>query len=166
MNGDNSADIFKQNNESSDSSSKKANKDVDSDEERAIENIKQNFSCTICLRLSEDPCIIPCGHIFCSNCLSRWLYHKNDSQCPKCRRVFKPSKICKISNGNGIRSTNYENDLDSKILRQGFSPQSMSIGNIIIYQSENKKPTMIAILFSTIFFFSLMLILRNVGVFL
>lgn len=114
--------------------------DVDSDEERTIELIKTNFSCAICLYLTEEPCMTPCGHLFCSECLMQWIHSIEDTVCPKCRRMFRIDSLVNISNGCSTKQKKYNFNANKKILRPGFSAQNMKFGGIIIYQEESKKP--------------------------
>lgn len=118
--------------------SKKA--ELDSDEERAIEMIKTNFSCAICLSLTEEPCMTPCGHLFCFECLMRWVHSTEDTVCPKCRRMFRIDNVVNISNGCSTRQRKCNFNTKKKILRPGFSAQNMKFGGIIVYQEESKKP--------------------------
>ncbi|KAI1086382.1 hypothetical protein F5B19DRAFT_162520 [Rostrohypoxylon terebratum] len=53
------------------------------------------YYCSICrdLQDSTDPVIMPCGHVFCSECIQQWLNIVKEQQrpqhCPYCRRQFK-----------------------------------------------------------------------------
>jgi hypothetical protein len=40
--------------------------------------------CAVCLCAPTEPCKLPCGHIFCQECLERWLM--TNPSCPICRR--------------------------------------------------------------------------------
>ncbi|KAE9405353.1 hypothetical protein BT96DRAFT_1015585 [Gymnopus androsaceus JB14] len=48
--------------------------------------------CIICLSNIKDPVCIPCGHLFCSQCLSDYISSSSqdgyNSQCPTCRSSF------------------------------------------------------------------------------
>ena len=42
--------------------------------------------CSICVSDLTQPVITPCAHVFCLNCITRWLEHKKPSPgCPLCR---------------------------------------------------------------------------------
>ncbi|XP_076114704.1 uncharacterized protein LOC143082747 isoform X2 [Mytilus galloprovincialis] len=44
--------------------------------------------CAICLEHLEQPvCCIPCGHLYCNQCISDWRNGHN-SRCPECREPF------------------------------------------------------------------------------
>ncbi|KAG8005989.1 E3 ubiquitin/ISG15 ligase TRIM25 [Nibea albiflora] len=49
---------------------------------------EDNFQCSICLNVFDDPVTTPCGHNFCKTCLSeRW--DKSDlCCCPECNKRF------------------------------------------------------------------------------
>ena len=40
-------------------------------------------TCSICMDLKNDPCILECGHSFCGSCICEWI--KRNPVCPKCR---------------------------------------------------------------------------------
>ena len=42
-------------------------------------NIIQSLECSICMDNISDNILLPCGHLFCSNCLNQF------TQCPTCR---------------------------------------------------------------------------------
>ena len=46
------------------------------------------FECPVCLDEKEDGVILSCNHIFCTNCLNKWLTQKN-TLCPLCRENGK-----------------------------------------------------------------------------
>ena len=48
-----------------------------------------NRECSICLSIGLDGIKLPCGHIFHSDCITRWL--KCRVECPNCRRSAKPN---------------------------------------------------------------------------
>lgn len=51
-------------------------------------------NCPICLSYHEQPCIIPCGHSFCTACLTRLIEFSNT--CPVCCSFFWASKPVKF----------------------------------------------------------------------
>ena len=51
-------------------------------------------NCPICLSYQEEPCIIPCGHSFCKDCLQRLT--EFSSRCPVCDAFFWASKPVKF----------------------------------------------------------------------
>eukprot|EP00058_Branchiostoma_floridae_P021663 XP_002607153.1 hypothetical protein BRAFLDRAFT_118654 [Branchiostoma floridae] len=51
----------------------------------------QEFICSICRCVMEDPQECPCGHVFCKDCIQQWL--RSHSTCPNCRKhchMIKP----------------------------------------------------------------------------
>ena len=60
------------------------------DQER-FSDVSQELVCCICTGVLEDPVEIPCRHVFCSECISKWL--KNKKNCPKCRKSVRKSAI-------------------------------------------------------------------------
>eukprot|EP00210_Caulerpa_lentillifera_P008558 g8163.t1 len=56
---------------------------------------RNDFECTLCLKLFHQPVTTPCGHSFCSACLQRSLDHSN--KCPICRKVIHVGRTLPIS---------------------------------------------------------------------
>lgn len=54
---------------------------------------KDNSQCPICFRIFKPNLHVrrmPCGHVFCSGCISRWVC-KSSASCPVCRSQFTSS---------------------------------------------------------------------------
>jgi hypothetical protein len=48
------------------------------------------FTCRICLDVPEQPVVTVCGHLFCWNCVYRWIdRNKAAPQCPVCRAAIE-----------------------------------------------------------------------------
>lgn len=43
--------------------------------------------CPICMESVLEQRTLPCGHVFCKDCINRWLVSKNS--CPVCRLVVR-----------------------------------------------------------------------------
>lgn len=110
------------------------------EEVKDFEAIKSNFSCAICLSITTDPCMPPCGHLFCTSCLLQWVKSNAEPICPKCRAVFRFDSIVHITNGYSAKFRNGSSSR-RKILKPGISPQNMIFGNLIIYHEEAVKPS-------------------------
>ena len=56
--------------------------------------------CSICMNTRKDPAAIPCGHIFCWNCIVKHTLTKSSStrECPLCRSPCAPQDICPLYN--------------------------------------------------------------------
>uniref|UniRef100_A0A8C7Z6E9 RING-type domain-containing protein n=1 Tax=Oryzias sinensis TaxID=183150 RepID=A0A8C7Z6E9_9TELE len=57
------------------------------------ETLAQELSCPICLQLYQDPVVLPCGHNYCRDCISKSsdtvdVSSKVLPRCPECREVF------------------------------------------------------------------------------
>ena len=46
--------------------------------------VSRELICSICAAVLENPVELPCRHVFCSQCISRWL--DTNHSCPNCRR--------------------------------------------------------------------------------
>ncbi len=55
---------------------------------------EEQFNCPVCLDLPSDPVTIPCGHSYCTACISDYWDNegrKNSTySCPECRQTFNP----------------------------------------------------------------------------
>eukprot|EP01061_Rhynchopus_euleeides_P013071 TRINITY_DN2291_c0_g2_i1.p1 TRINITY_DN2291_c0_g2~~TRINITY_DN2291_c0_g2_i1.p1 ORF type:complete len:425 (+),score=122.46 TRINITY_DN2291_c0_g2_i1:61-1275(+) len=53
---------------------------------RELEPLKQEMKCKVCMMMFDEPSTLPCGHIFCKNCI---LQNLNSSPfCPLCRHKY------------------------------------------------------------------------------
>ncbi|KAF8806899.1 hypothetical protein BYT27DRAFT_7100947 [Phlegmacium glaucopus] len=59
------------------------------------------INCSICLNIFKEPVCLPCGHIYCSNCLSDHINAPPTkgmtASCPECRtnfNIFTPELAC------------------------------------------------------------------------
>ncbi|XP_019613545.1 PREDICTED: tripartite motif-containing protein 3-like [Branchiostoma belcheri] len=53
-------------------------------------HFKEELSCSICLELFTRPKVLPCGHIFCQDCLHDLASRQLPLLCPICRRQVRP----------------------------------------------------------------------------
>ncbi|XP_067239104.1 E3 ubiquitin/ISG15 ligase TRIM25 isoform X4 [Chanodichthys erythropterus] len=59
----------------------------------AILEDHDQYSCSICLDLLNDPVTIPCGHSYCMSCINECWNTKDQKatyKCPQCRQTYKP----------------------------------------------------------------------------
>ncbi|XP_058249463.1 tripartite motif-containing protein 16-like [Hemibagrus wyckioides] len=62
---------------------------------------KEEFICSVCLDLLEDPVTINCGHSFCMVCInSHWNEEAQQRvySCPQCRGTFTPRPVLQRNN--------------------------------------------------------------------
>jgi superfamily II DNA or RNA helicase len=83
---------------------KTINAEIEQQEEK-IKNLTERISyissktCSICMELIRNPIMIECTHIFCGECLIKWL--KNNNSCPYCRsNINGTDKLIAIVNEN------------------------------------------------------------------
>ncbi len=53
----------------------------------AVDSARSNggdFECSVCLDTATNPCVSPCGHLFCWGCIHPWLDGGKNS-CPVCK---------------------------------------------------------------------------------
>mgnify|MGYP003335042348 CR=1 FL=1 len=62
-----------------------------------------------CNNLSDDHMsILPCGHIYCYNCINDWLKKSNPPTCPTCKNNYKPNNIVKFKDLNKFPEGEFE----------------------------------------------------------
>ncbi|XP_073331667.1 zinc finger protein RFP [Pagrus major] len=49
----------------------------------------EQFQCSICLDVFNNPSSTPCGHSFCMGCISRYWDGTKICQCPLCKKTFQ-----------------------------------------------------------------------------
>ena len=81
------------------------NKDVE--EAKLFQNFKTIFSCSICLSYIMKPRMTPFGHMFCSDCLHKWIQSIYPlTHCSCCRESFKlDDTILMYNGGQSTKST-------------------------------------------------------------
>ncbi|XP_065141108.1 E3 ubiquitin-protein ligase TRIM39-like [Paramisgurnus dabryanus] len=57
----------------------------------------EEFQCSICLDVFNDPVSIPCGHNFCKICLNTYWNNCQDISCPNCKETFEKRPKLKIN---------------------------------------------------------------------
>ncbi|CAK8543379.1 unnamed protein product [Lathyrus sativus] len=73
------------------------------------------FDCNICLDLSKEPVLTCCGHLFCWQCLYRWLHlHSDAKECPVCKGEVTIKSVTPIY-GRGNNARVLEEDSTLKI---------------------------------------------------
>jgi len=64
---------------------------------------KDDFDCSLCMRLLWNPITTPCGHTYCKACLDRSLDHKRE--CPLCKTALKAHHRANMSVNEFIEET-------------------------------------------------------------
>lgn len=54
------------------------------------------YECAMCVDCAKDASAIPCGHVYCWNCIAGWL--RTNRQCPLCRMPCEPQQIVLLRN--------------------------------------------------------------------
>lgn len=65
---------------------------------RFADEVDEEFKCSICLNVLEQPVNGPCGHVFCSSCINTWLdqSQRNATQISGPRRRIIFSGTCPV----------------------------------------------------------------------
>ena len=77
-----------------------------------------NVNCSTCLDLLTPSCELssaPCGHVFHSNCIAKWLETGKDN-CPQCRTKCKINQLRRIYFTEGVEATT-GSQLDTNVLQ-------------------------------------------------
>jgi hypothetical protein len=56
--------------------------------------------CSICTDTFTNPCLTPCHHVYCLECLVPWL--QRSSTCPQCRAVIEPKNLTTLVSTHNI----------------------------------------------------------------
>lgn len=96
-----------------------------------INNIDNNYICSICMENIDEKTnlsIIDCGHIFCKNCLTKYIIQQHKKcNCPICRELFLLNNIY----------VPVDNNVDiNKLLLKGSKLNNLK--NIIKNSNDNK----------------------------
>ncbi|XP_073700556.1 tripartite motif-containing protein 16-like [Garra rufa] len=51
---------------------------------------RNEFMCSVCLDLLQDPVTIQCGHSYCKSCITDCWNKERVYSCPQCRQTFNP----------------------------------------------------------------------------
>ncbi|XDV12188.1 hypothetical protein PO909_000907 [Leuciscus waleckii] len=54
---------------------------------------QDQFCCSVCLDLLNDPVTIPCGHSYCMSCISDYWDQERICKCPLCNQTFTPRPV-------------------------------------------------------------------------
>ena len=58
--------------------------------------VKFDSDCSICLEYHTNPYILPCGHIFCMECINDSIMSEFKDACCVCRRCFRLKDLKKV----------------------------------------------------------------------
>jgi hypothetical protein len=104
------------------------------------------FECRICMEKSENPVVTQCGHLFCKECIDRWLNQNNSKvTCPVCKSGVSLERLISINRSTeecekkqkseaGVKGNTGINGILNEI-RIGFSPDPRDSPNADIMSS-------------------------------
>uniref|UniRef100_A0A8C3H9R1 Uncharacterized protein n=1 Tax=Chrysemys picta bellii TaxID=8478 RepID=A0A8C3H9R1_CHRPI len=62
--------------------------------DNALESLREEATCPICLEYFKDPVIIDCGHNLCRACIAQcWEGSNTDISCPQCRETVQQGNL-------------------------------------------------------------------------
>ena len=56
-------------------------------EDMSTKVIEEGLTCCLCYELLKEPKVLECPHVFCLECLQKWVKKKPRIECPECRYV-------------------------------------------------------------------------------
>ncbi|KAM6988234.1 E3 ubiquitin-protein ligase TRIM39-like [Tautogolabrus adspersus] len=79
---------------------------------------EDNFSCSICLEVFNEPVSTPCGHNYCKGCITGYWATRDSSQCPLCKVEFRQTPVLQVNTEfrdmlEIFKKTRFENDVKS-----------------------------------------------------
>ncbi|KAM9352502.1 E3 ubiquitin-protein ligase TRIM39-like [Symphorus nematophorus] len=58
---------------------------------------EEQFRCSVCLDVFNEPVSTPCGHNFCKACIHKYWESSDICQCPLCKRIFSPKPELQVN---------------------------------------------------------------------
>lgn len=75
---------------------------------------EEEYRCSICFDIFEDPVMLPCGHSFCNKCIKECWKQTSQQACPVCREVCPtvqpPRNLALRSLCESLRKSKSQND--------------------------------------------------------
>lgn len=77
---------------------------------------EEQFQCSICLDIFNNPVSIPCGHNFCMGCIKRFWDMRHKWPCPLCQEAFKNRPELRINVGLKDITEQFKRSVDTVTL--------------------------------------------------
>lgn len=122
----------------------------DLDPSPCIESNNTVNTCFICLDPVTESTVTMCGHLFCKNCIHKWIETK--PVCPVCNSKIGKDKLIRLYgiNDNNISNTS-SNDNTNQSLVSNESPSSTEPQINRLRTSHNRPNISSEVIFKTIF---------------
>ncbi|KAH3758284.1 tripartite motif-containing protein 65 [Pelomyxa schiedti] len=114
--------------------------------------VQEEFTCTICQQIFDDPCTLECGHSFCMKCITTWK--RKQPLCPMCRTKITTKLRQTIALKNTIELLRKTGQLPPKnepattwefSLESPYTKPSMVKGTIVFGEPHNPLPLRIVL---------------------
>ncbi|XP_071315934.1 E3 ubiquitin-protein ligase TRIM21-like [Trachinotus anak] len=79
---------------------------------------EEQFRCSICLGIFNNPVSIPCGHNFCLECIKHFWDTRPTAECPLCKEVFKNRPELRINRDLRDITARFKKSMKSKTLHK------------------------------------------------
>ncbi|XP_030080773.1 E3 ubiquitin-protein ligase RNF170 [Drosophila hydei] len=85
-------------NTSATNSSDSSNSDSDTEEDDSFDN--RYYTCLVCMRTARLPRVTFCGHVFCTDCIGKWItWQGSFAKCPYCQSRVGSNTLITVSYG-------------------------------------------------------------------
>ena len=98
----------------------------------ALAGLRQEFTCSACKAIFEDPHTLPCSHVFCAECIFDHLTTANE--CPTCRLPTAPRDVSKLRS-----MSNLCEDMDEIVELLDELKRIDEYDNLVLQQSNQQE---------------------------
>ncbi|CAI5638657.1 unnamed protein product [Oreochromis niloticus] len=88
------------------------------------------FLCSICLDVFNDPVSTPCGHNFCKNCISQHWDINERCQCPMCKKVFEVRPELHVNTFISDMVSQFRREAQQKVSSSSSEQQAAKPGEV------------------------------------
>ncbi|XP_034485286.1 E3 ubiquitin-protein ligase ORTHRUS-LIKE 1 [Drosophila innubila] len=126
--------------------------DIESEQEQeeledagdSAESESNFYTCLVCMNTAQDPVVAFCGHMFCAQCIHKWMRSQLGSyaKCPYCQSIIGDNTLISVnttamSGYSGCQSIAEHRHFSNIIQHAVPAPEeSMFIGGLVLHSPE------------------------------